>query len=406
MVLQVDDEININEDKAMSGEMIDLQGEVNRLIEEAKKNKSPVLNLSRKGLNEIPQEVFNLIYLERLDLYNNNIHFIPPEISKLLNLKKLYLSDNRLTTLPSEIGKLTKLEYISVIENPLLTLPKEIADLKNLKGIYVDDDEVLRTVSHFKDWVINTIPVPEELRVAIKQYLVFFTEYVLAAKNEEIKFEVRTIPNGLEIHTRPENELEYEKTIEYLREYLELLQKNVDEITAPTSDRSNEEILMFMVDLKNQLRFFQMSLERKEVEKLMMDREMERVYKLLERKFDQPLQLTTVSTQTVQQNLVSANGSSEALSTFFIEILSLLKESSSGLNDPDIKKEAKDLEEELSQKSTNVSSKEAESLLHKIHMFLKKAKKIEGVSGDTIALFSRLASKVTEALEFLTTNIF
>ena len=321
----------------MSGDIIDLQGEVNRLIEEAKKNKSSVLNLSRKELNEIPSEVFNLIYLERLDLYNN-IHFIPSGIASLLNLKKLYLSDNRLTTLPPEIGKLTKLEYISVIENPILTLPREIADLKNLKGIYVDDDEVLRTISHFKDWVINAIPVPEELRLAIKQYLVFFTEYVLVAKNEEIKFEVRTIPNGLEIHTRPENESDYEKVISYLREYLELIQKNVGDINVATSDKNNKDLIMFMVDLKNQLRFLHMSLERKEVEKLMMDREMDRLYKLLERKFDQPIQLTTVSSQSVQQNLVSSNGSSEKLSIAFHEILSLLKEASSELNEPDLKR--------------------------------------------------------------------
>ena len=70
-----------------------------------------------------------------------------------------------------------------------------------------------------------------------------------------------------------------------------------------------------------------------------------------------------------------------------------------------LKGEANDLAEELSKNSTTASNNEAKSLLYKVHGFLKKAQKVEDVSYGTLKLFSRLASKVTDALEFLTSYI-
>jgi len=121
--------------------LVAVQQETQAIIEQARRERAGILDLSRRGLMAIPVEVFELVGLERLDLYNNQLCSLPPQIAQLKQLKKLYLSDNVLTTLPPEIGDLADLEYLSVIENPLVALPSELNRLKKLKNIYVDNND-------------------------------------------------------------------------------------------------------------------------------------------------------------------------------------------------------------------------------------------------------------------------
>jgi Leucine-rich repeat (LRR) protein len=74
-----------------------------------------ILDLSKDGLNEIPQEVFQLVNLEELILFKNKIKQIPPQIKDLKRLKWLALSRNEIESLPPEIGDLKMLENLSLI---------------------------------------------------------------------------------------------------------------------------------------------------------------------------------------------------------------------------------------------------------------------------------------------------
>ncbi len=98
----------------------------------ASKNKVTELRLGRKGLTEIPKEVFELTNLEELILYKNNITEIPPEIGKLKKLKRLALSRNKIKKIAPEIGNLTNLENLTLYFNEIDSLPEEIGNLKNL----------------------------------------------------------------------------------------------------------------------------------------------------------------------------------------------------------------------------------------------------------------------------------
>ncbi len=94
-----------------------------------------VIDLSRKGLKEIPAYVFERKNLKSLRLFKNELAELPPEIALLENLEELYLGNNLLTTLPPEIKQLKKLRILSIQYNKIETLPEEIGELSALEEI-------------------------------------------------------------------------------------------------------------------------------------------------------------------------------------------------------------------------------------------------------------------------------
>jgi len=93
----------------------------------AAKNRESVLDLSGLGITRLPLALFQLTYLESLNLSQNALLSLPPEIGHLLNLRHLDLSQNRLTSLPLEIS-LLRLETLAIQGNPL-PIPEEILTL-------------------------------------------------------------------------------------------------------------------------------------------------------------------------------------------------------------------------------------------------------------------------------------
>lgn len=76
-------------------------------IKEVRTSKSSRLNLYRKQLIQIPEEVWSLSHLTYLNLGDNILVELPDEIENLTNLIHLYLDCNQLKTLPKAIGKLS-----------------------------------------------------------------------------------------------------------------------------------------------------------------------------------------------------------------------------------------------------------------------------------------------------------
>ena len=97
------------------------------------------LYLFRNELTQFPSEIRQLTKLTQLDLSNNRLSDLPPEIEHLTNLSYFYLSGNQLSDLPPEIGQLAKLTQLDLGNNQLSDLPPEIEQLTNL--IYLDLSE-------------------------------------------------------------------------------------------------------------------------------------------------------------------------------------------------------------------------------------------------------------------------
>lgn len=116
--------------------------EVLKLIDQARKERWTVLNLSNWQLRSIPTEISKLINLTNLDLSDNLLTGIPTEIPKLINLSSLDLSGNLLTSVSPEIARLTHLTTLDLSTNQLTTLPPEIANLNMLTSLDLSGNEI------------------------------------------------------------------------------------------------------------------------------------------------------------------------------------------------------------------------------------------------------------------------
>lgn len=94
------------------------------------------LDLSGKGLSEIPESTFDKTNLTELNVSNNNLTgAIQAEIRHLQNLQILNASNNKMTGAPAEIGQLQNLRILNLSDNQLTGLPYELGNLKNLQTL-------------------------------------------------------------------------------------------------------------------------------------------------------------------------------------------------------------------------------------------------------------------------------
>ncbi|XP_012942481.1 leucine-rich repeat and calponin homology domain-containing protein [Aplysia californica] len=100
------------------------------------------VDISRNRLTELPQEVCQYMFVEKINCYHNVIRFIPDCVQQLQALTHLNLSRNQLTVLPTALCELTCLEVLSASNNKLVSLPEEISSLERLMDLDVSCNEI------------------------------------------------------------------------------------------------------------------------------------------------------------------------------------------------------------------------------------------------------------------------
>ena len=78
----------------------------------------------------LTQQVYNLSFLEILDLSRNKITKIPEEIRNLTSLRFLSMVNNLLDDLPGQLADMNKLQVLKVQGNLLKYPLKHVLDLK------------------------------------------------------------------------------------------------------------------------------------------------------------------------------------------------------------------------------------------------------------------------------------
>src|SRR5437016_1129507 len=120
------------EDKTQLDEEPISKQELLEIIERAGKEKWKKLNLSRRGISELPLEIGGLTELTYLNLgdtlgrfhgLTNSLTKLPSEIGNLTNLRFLNLSSNKLTDIPVSLSRLTALTVLDLRSNGLKALP-------------------------------------------------------------------------------------------------------------------------------------------------------------------------------------------------------------------------------------------------------------------------------------------
>ncbi|KOC68095.1 Leucine-rich repeat and calponin homology domain-containing protein 3 [Habropoda laboriosa] len=98
-------------------------------------------DLSKNRFAELPEEVTEFPFLEKLHLYHNAIRIIPETVVMLQSLNYLDLSRNQLTSLPREICRLP-LQTLLVAHNRLACLPDELGRMSALAELDAGCNEI------------------------------------------------------------------------------------------------------------------------------------------------------------------------------------------------------------------------------------------------------------------------
>jgi small GTP-binding protein len=107
------------------------------------------IELRNCGLTEFPAELFNYPELITIDLSNdsfceekhrNKISEIPDDIFKLRKLKRLNLSGNNIHSVSENLATLQKLSYLNLSNNKLTDISEKIANMPSLSEIYLDEN--------------------------------------------------------------------------------------------------------------------------------------------------------------------------------------------------------------------------------------------------------------------------
>eukprot|EP00903_Cladosiphon_okamuranus_P012061 g11323.t1 len=103
------------------------------------------LKLRKNKLKAVAPEVFSLESLSLLDLTGNAIRELPEDdLGEAIALKGLLLSGNRLSSLPSSVGNLKSLETLELSDNTIRSLPESIGRLKRLATLTLSNNGLMR----------------------------------------------------------------------------------------------------------------------------------------------------------------------------------------------------------------------------------------------------------------------
>jgi len=98
------------------------------------------LSIANNSVTSFTPGFFNLIRLEELIAFNNEITELPNDFGVFTNLRTLNLETNQLTALPDSICLLTHLEVISLANNRVSKLPENIGKLVNLQRLIMENN--------------------------------------------------------------------------------------------------------------------------------------------------------------------------------------------------------------------------------------------------------------------------
>ncbi len=121
--------------------------EVFTRLEAARRSGDPVLDLAGLNLTAIPDELFRMAFLEKIDLSDNRLSTIPTELTLLVKLQSLNLAANRISRINLAVLNMSSLQQLKLQENPIAGIPREfLSDLERLRQYVADQQAGAKTM--------------------------------------------------------------------------------------------------------------------------------------------------------------------------------------------------------------------------------------------------------------------
>uniref|UniRef100_A0A8B9I3A4 Leucine rich repeat containing 27 n=1 Tax=Anser brachyrhynchus TaxID=132585 RepID=A0A8B9I3A4_9AVES len=110
--------------------------EIRKAVEECVSSSSSTLDVSRKNIKHLTEEMYKLPDIKHFHLEGNAISMIPEDLfQKLPHLVWLDLRFNKITALPPGIGYHRQLKTLLLERNPIKELPTELGSLTSLTAL-------------------------------------------------------------------------------------------------------------------------------------------------------------------------------------------------------------------------------------------------------------------------------
>lgn len=198
------------------------------------------LSIRSRTITYLPETIGNLINLETLSFSRSKIEKIPSSIQKLMKLKKLQLAFLKINELP-DIRNLKKLETLIINDTKIKNIPDYLCELKLLnlidvrnvdvnyfplclidKGIKIKTNDVVNLGVSNQDGNSYKVfvQIKDELKIAVKQYLSYFNQFVKRSKNEVVNFNIDENKDGLVLNFKVQNLNDLENIKTNLSEYI------------------------------------------------------------------------------------------------------------------------------------------------------------------------------------------
>ena len=160
------------------------------------------LNLSANRLISLPGWLGQLTLLKSLVIFHNRLRSLPEKLGQLNQLQVLDLSDNKLTSLPEWLGQLTQLQELDLSNNELTSLPEALGQLSHLSQLRISHNRIktlpksVARLEHLKTIDLRANPLNPELAAAYEEGLDAVKRYLRAAKAQVVLNEAKLILIG------------------------------------------------------------------------------------------------------------------------------------------------------------------------------------------------------------------
>ncbi len=101
-----------------------------------------LLSFLKNEISYISEEIINLKGLLLFAACHNNITELPISFYNLNELETLCLHGNKITVIPSEIGNLSSLKSLTISNNDIKVLPQSISKLEKLESLDIENTQI------------------------------------------------------------------------------------------------------------------------------------------------------------------------------------------------------------------------------------------------------------------------